>query len=56
MEPMGYSLDFLKDTQNLPKLQAKSREFILARPSFSSAIKNAEASNIGIPSQHVTYQ
>ena len=47
LEPVSYTLDFLKDTQNLPKLQAKSRRFILTRPSFSSAIKNAEASNLG---------
>ena len=29
----------------MPKLQAKSRRFILNKPSFSSAIKNAMASN-----------
>jgi hypothetical protein len=58
LEPVGYTLDFLKDTQNLPKLQAKSRKFILGRPSFSSAIKNAEASNSGsvTNSQHLMYQ
>lgn len=48
LEPVSYTLEFLKDTQNLPKLQAKSRRFILNRPSFSSAIKNAEASNSGV--------
>jgi hypothetical protein len=56
LEPVGYTLDFLKDTQNLPKLQAKSRKFILARPSFSSAIKNVDGSNSGTNSQHLTYQ
>jgi hypothetical protein len=39
IEPAGYTFDFLKDTKSLPKLNAKSRRFILNRPSFTSALR-----------------
>ena len=39
IEPAGYTFDFLKDIKSLPKLNAKSRRYILNRPSFTSALR-----------------
>ena len=38
-QPVSYTLDQLSDSKSMPKLQAKTRRFILNRPSFTSAIR-----------------